>query len=160
MLGFVGAAACATVPRGASPDAVFNVRGARMQWNAALADRDSGALARLLEDSAVHVSPRFVHVGRPAYLSVFLHNMSVRPEFRLTYTTDAVTPCEQPSCDIATEYGRWQETWREDGEPTEVSGTYYAIWRRHGDVWQIRSEVFTTLVCRGPRYCGRPQRRP
>ena len=95
-----------------------------------------------------------MHTGKTAYLSVFLGNMAARPEFALVYQPDRVIACEQAACSIATEYGRWKETWLEDGEPTEVSGTYYAIWRRNGEVWQIRSEVFATLTCRGQRYCG------
>jgi len=126
----------------------------RLQWNAALARRDSGGLAALVEDSAVHVAPRFVHVGRTAFLEVFLRNMSQRPEFQLIYEPDQVTVCDRTGCDVATEYGRWRESWVQSGEATEVSGTYYALWRRHGSSWQIRSEVFATLVCHGRLYCG------
>jgi hypothetical protein len=75
--------------------------------------------------------------------------------FRLTYQTERVTVCERPGCQVATEQGRWRETWRQDNEPTEVDGTYYAIWREHNTGWQIRAEVFATVVCRGRQYCGR-----
>lgn len=136
------------------PDASSSVRAARIRWNAAVVRRDSNALAGLVDDSAVHVSPRFTHLGRSAYLTVFLHNMAARPEFRLVYQPDRVRACEQAPCRIATESGTWKETWVEQGEPTEVGGTYYAIWRRNGDVWQIRAEAFATLTCRGQQYCG------
>ena len=129
-----------------------SVQDARMRWNAALLKRDSTALGALLDDSAVHVSPRFTHIGKTDYLSVFLQNMA-RPEFELVYQPDRIVPCARPACLLATEYGSWKETWLQDGDPTEVSGTYYALWRKHGDEWQIRSEVFATLKCRGERYC-------
>jgi ketosteroid isomerase-like protein len=140
---------------GATPDVVSGVRAARERWNAALLARDSGALAALVEDSAVHVSPGFTHVGRTAYLTVFLRGMATRAEFRLRYEPERVTACAPAGCGVATEYGRWRETWRQDAEPTEVSGSYFAIWRRHGARWQIRSESFATDVCRGRRYCVR-----
>ena len=156
-VGLIGtfAAACAVATRpAAAVTSITAVRAAREDWNSALARRDSVSLARLVEDSAVHMAPRFVHVGREAFLDVFLRNMSLRAEFRLTYEPEQVIPCDRAACDVATEYGRWRETWLELGEATEVSGTYYALWRRHGSAWQIRGESFATLECRGRRYCG------
>ena len=149
-------AACATGQRAAPvADVEADVRAARARWNAALAARDSSVLESLVEDSAAQVSARATRIGRAAFLRVFLENMMARPEFRLIYEPVQVTGCSQPRCDVATESGRWQETWRESGEPTEVGGTYYAIWRRDAEGrWRIRSEAFATLVCRGQRYCG------
>jgi ketosteroid isomerase-like protein len=136
-------------------DAATGVRAARARWNAALIARDSAALGRLVEDSAVQVSARVTRLGRAAFLSVFLENMTARPAFRLTYEPVQVTGCEQPMCAVATEWGTWHEEWREAGEPTEVGGTYYAIWRRDAaGHWRIHSEAFATLLCRGSRYCG------
>lgn len=152
----LGSSACA--PRatgGTSLDITAQVRSRREQWNVAFANRDSTALAALLEDSAVHVSPQFTHVGRSAYLSVFLRALATRPQVQLTYSPDRVTECKRPNCGIVTEYGRWKESWLHNGEATQVSGTYYAIWREHSGQWQIRSEVFATTICRGRAYCSR-----
>jgi ketosteroid isomerase-like protein len=152
----VVAAGCAShASRLAPTDSEASVRDARRRWNAALVARDSGALAKLVEDSAVHVSPRFNHIGKSAFLAQFLTAMAVRPQFRLTYQSERVSVCERPDCGMATEYGTWSETWLETGEPTEVSGTYYAIWRLHRGRWQIHSETFATTRCRGRRYCAR-----
>ncbi len=149
------AGACATRHMtGALSEGGSSVRVARTLWNTALAARDSGALARLVEDSAVHVSPQFTHVGRVAFLAQFVRAMTTRPQFQLSYRPERITVCERPHCVVATEYGTWVESWLQDEEPTQVSGTYYAIWRRNSDGWQIRSEVFTTTRCRGIRYCG------
>ena len=149
-------AACATGGRTAPlADAEADVRAARARWNVALIARDSAALEQLVEDSAVQVSARATRIGRTAFLKVFLDNMTTRPEFRLTYEPLQVARCESPACTVATESGRWRETWLEAGEPTEVGGTYYAIWRRDAaGRWRIRSEAFATLVCKGRRYCG------
>lgn len=130
------------------------VRDARRRWNSALVARDSVALAQLVEDSAMHVSVRFAHSGRSAYLGQFIRAMTARPQFQLTYLPERVVICQRPNCQMATEYGTWNETWLEDGEPTEVRGTYYAIWRHHGEMWQIQREAFATTQCRGKRYCG------
>ena len=148
-------AACANRgPRLEALDVGLPVVAARQQWNAALIAGDTVALARLVEDSAVHVSPQFTHTGRAAFLAQFVAAMATRPGFRLVYTIERATPCERPSCNTATESGTWSETWLEGGEPTTVSGTYYAIWRRDSAGWRIRSEVFATARCRGRRYCG------
>lgn len=135
-------------------DSGLPIVAARQQWNAALIAGDTAALARLVEDSAAHVSPQFTHIGRAAFLAQFVRAMVTRPSFRLVYTTDRATPCERPNCNTATESGTWSETWLEEGEPTTVSGTYYAIWRRDAAGWRIRTEVFATARCRGRRYCG------
>ena len=148
-------AACANRPaRTETLDTSLPIVAARQQWNAALLAGDTVALARLVEDSATHVSPQFTHIGRAAFLAQFVRAMITRPGFRLVYTIDRATPCERPNCNTATESGTWSETWREEGEPTTVSGTYYAIWRRDRAGWRIRSEVFATLRCQGRRYCG------
>ena len=152
----VVASGCASQAfRLAPTDSDARVRDARRRWNAALVARDSGGLAKLVEDSAVHVSVRFTHIGKSAFLAQFLTAMTVRSQFQLIYRSERVKACERPNCEMATEYGTWSETWLETGEPTEVSGTYYAIWRRHRDLWQIQSEIFATTQCRGRRYCER-----
>ena len=99
----------------------------------------------------MHVSTRFVNSGRSAYLAQFLQAMTRRPQFRLTYHPRRVDMCQRQNCRMATEYGAWTETWLEDGEPTEVSGTYFAIWRQHVTAWQIQREVFATTRCSGRR---------
>ena len=154
-LSLAAIAACATTRRPRATADATAVRAAREEWNRALARHDSSALAALVEDSAVHVSPRFTHAGRAEYLAGFLGPMAARPGFHLVYTPERVASCARAGCDVATEYGRWRETWREAGERTEVSGTYYAIWRRHGGRWQLRGEAFATQECRGERYCAR-----
>ena len=148
-------AACVNRPvRLAALDTGLPIVAARQQWNAALMAGDTAALARLVEDSATHVSPQFTHIGRAAFLAQFVRALTTRPGVRLVYTIERATPCERPNCNTATESGTWSETWLEEGEPTSVSGTYYAIWRRDAAVWRIRSEVFATVRCRGRRYCG------
>lgn len=147
--------ACAN--RHARPEALdtgLPVVAARQQWNAALLAGDTAGLARLVEDSATHVSPQFTHIGRVAFLAQFVRALTTRPGLRLVYTIERATPCERPNCNTATESGTWSETWLEEGEPTSVSGTYYAIWRRDAAGWRIRSEVFATVRCLGRRYCG------
>jgi ketosteroid isomerase-like protein len=35
----------------------------------------------------------------------------------------------------------------------EVTGTYYAKWKKLNDQWMISAEVFTPLKCSGGNYC-------
>lgn len=72
LLFLLGSSACALrATGGTSSNISADVRSRRQQWNVAFANRDSTTLAALVEESAVHVSPVFTHVGRSAYLSVF-----------------------------------------------------------------------------------------
>jgi ketosteroid isomerase-like protein len=147
-------AACSARSPASGPTTPRTIQHARAQWNAALLRRDSVALADLVDDSAVHISPRFVHVGRREFLQVFTSNMMQRPQFALTYVPERVTVCEN-QCTVGTEYGHWTESWLEQDEPTEVGGTYYTVWRRYGVEWKIVRELFATQFCRGRRYCDR-----
>jgi hypothetical protein len=109
LLFLLASSACAPPATVGTPsDIPATVRSHRQQWNRAFAKRDSAALAALVEDSAVHVSPQFTHVGRPAYLSVFLRALATRPQVELTYWPERVTECKRPSCGMAMEYGRWK----------------------------------------------------
>jgi ketosteroid isomerase-like protein len=152
LLGF----GCARPPDkdGASATGAAKVRERRQQWNLAFANHDAAALETFVEADAVHVSAQFTHVGRPEYLSVFVRALATRAQVQLTYSPDSVTACTTLNCAVVTEYGRWKETWLQEQQPTEVSGTYYAIWRQQNGEWRIRSEVFATTTCHGSIYCG------
>ncbi len=129
------------------------VRAARARWNAAVAARDTGALARLAADSIVQASPFFASAGRDRYVAGLARNMARRPQFGLVEVPERLEASAVFGGVLATEYGHWRETWLEQGEPTEIRGTYYAVWRERASVWEIVREVFAPQSCTGRRYC-------
>jgi hypothetical protein len=73
----------------------------------------------------------------------------------MSYTPERIEASAVFAQELATEYGHWRETWLEGGEPTEIRGTYYAVWRAHGGSWEILREMFAPQSCSGERYCRR-----
>jgi len=59
-----------------------------------------------------------------------------------------------PAWNMASESGRWIGKWKADTASVNVSGSYYAKWKRVNDKWLISAEVFTALDCRGGSYCA------
>ena len=54
---------------------------------------------------------------------------------------------------VASEQGRWTESWQQDGERVVLEGTYHTMWRQDGQRWRKSAELLVALVCEGP-YCG------
>ena len=131
------------------------VRDARARWNAAVTARDTTALGRLADDSIVQASPYFVRTGRARYVAGLARQFAQRPQFAMVDTPERVEAQAFPTGVVATEYGRWRETWREQGEPTEMRGTYYAVWTERAGAWVLLRETFAPLACVGLRYCSR-----
>lgn len=55
---------------------------------------------------------------------------------------------------FAAESGEWNESWGERGVPTELRGSYFALWRKVHGRWLLDSQVFVPLVCKGGSYCN------
>ena len=48
---------------------------------------------------------------------------------------------------------RRYETWREEGDFTELRGTYCATWKLSDGQWLLSGQIMTPLSCRGSLYC-------
>jgi ketosteroid isomerase-like protein len=138
----------------ASAGSLTAVRAARARWNAAVAARDTTTLTRLAADSILQTSPFFVSVGRDRYIAGFAQNMARRLQFGFVMTPEQLEASAVFGPVLATEYGHWRETWLEQDEPTEIRGTYYAVWRERDGAWEIVREAFAPQSCTGQRYCS------
>jgi ketosteroid isomerase-like protein len=71
----------------------------------------------------------------------FIHQMFSRPEFELDWEPARVEV--RPSDDIGYTAGNWRATWKDaDGKPTELSGSYLAVWERQEDgEWKVFAET-------------------
>jgi len=127
----------------ATPDEAA-IRAAREQSNRAITQKDLAAFARTLAADFVMVrgSGAFV-ASRQAYIDLFRDDFA-NPT-AITYKRMPEKIEISSAAPLAAEHGRWVGA-NADGT-IAYRGTYLAMWRRTGDGWEIRSELFVVLSC-------------
>ena len=135
------------------PEAVAEVRAARLAQNAAIAARQLDSMATFWTTDVVIVSSRGgVMRGKEAYRQAFAGDSSliyVRTPDRIEVS--AAWP-------LAWEEGTWVGQVGTNG-PAVVGGRYAAQWHHVGGRWLIRSELFVGIRCAGEP-CGWPVQSP
>jgi len=135
------------------------VREARAASNAAIARRDTAALAAMVSASYHSVSSRDVHTqGRDGVLRTWVAQFAAHGD--VSYVRTPATVRIYAPWEMAEERGEWVGRWTEADGRVEVRGSYTAKWRRTGGRWLLEAEVFTPLTCRGSAYCTRSPGRP
>lgn len=117
----------------------------RAESNQAIAAHQSARVASFLTED-VHIT-----TGSGATLD---GRDVVRKKFETLFTAQrdlayVRTPARielSRSAPLAAEQGKWTGHWTDAGKSIEATGEYFAMWRRTGDTWLIRSELFVTLV--------------
>jgi len=145
-------AACAqftalTQKGGTTPD----IRGLRQQFNEFVALRKMAGLGGLVSDDTQLIEPSRITSGKKNLVRAYESLVQKRPDLVLIFTTDQVE--RNPRWPFAAERGRWYQSWQEQGEPIEVRGSYYALWKLKDGRWRIHSQIMTPVTCKGPRYC-------
>lgn len=131
---------------------VASVRAVRASSNAAIAAHDIEAFtATLLPDVVVTAGNGGVLVGRDSVRASIARAFADSTFVDYVRTTDRVdVSAFKP---LAAEHGHWTGHWRTANGNEEITGTYLAMWRRTDAGWRVRSEIFVSLACRGPRMC-------
>ena len=132
---------------GTTPD----IRGLRQQFNEFVALRKMAGLGGLVSDDTQLIEPSRITSGKKNFVRAHESLVQKRPDLLLIYTTDQVE--RNPRWPFAAERGHWYQSWQEQGEPIEVRGSYYALWKLKGGRWRIHSQIMTPVTCKGPRYC-------
>ena len=128
------------------------IRERRVASNLAIALHDTSALSPFwADDIMVLTSRNFQSVGKREYASALDKDFKSKEDVIYIRSTDKIEVFEEWG--MASEYGNWVGRWRQGDENIEVSGNYYAKWQKEGEVWLIKAEVFTPLVCKGEVYC-------
>lgn len=145
-------AACAqftalTQKSGTTPD----IRGLRNQFNEFIALRKMPGLGGLVSDETQLVEPARITSGKKNLVKAYEALVQKRPDLLLVFTTETVE--RNPRWPFAAERGRWYQSWQEKGEPIEVRGSYYALWKLKDGRWRIHSQIMTPVSCKGTRYC-------
>jgi len=112
----------------------------RQQWNELVAYRKVADLAGIATDDVQVTTPSRVINGRKNLVRSYESLLQKRVD-------------RNPKWKFAVERGRWSESWQEQGENTEVRGSYHALWKLKDGRWRLYSQIVTPLSCTGARYC-------
>lgn len=132
---------------GTEPD----VRKQRQQFNEAIALRKMSDLGPLVSDDTQLIEPSRTTTGRKNLVRAYEGLVQKRPDLLLVFTPDTVE--RNPRWPFAAERGRWFQSWQDKGEPIEVHGSYYALWKLKDGRWRIHSQIMVPVTCKGTRYC-------
>jgi len=130
------------------------IRARRESSNAAIAKRDTSGIGAVLATNVIVVTSNSIHrEGRDANVQSFAEQFRTRPDVVYRRTPDAVrvfTPWL-----MASEHGTWTGSWTEPDGKIQLTGSYFAKWRKTNGVWLIESETYVPETCAGGAYCTR-----
>ena len=148
---FIFVAGCAHIATPGAGRAGGEIDRQRQQWNELVAYRKVADLAGIATDDVQVTTPSRVINGRKNLVRSYESLLQKRPDLVQIFTPERVD--RNPKWKFAVERGRWSESWQEQGENTEVRGSYHALWKLKDGRWRLYSQIVTPLSCTGARYC-------
>jgi ketosteroid isomerase-like protein len=129
------------------------IREERARSNDAIARHDLEALeATWVDDLEVTASSGRVVTNGAEMKQLFAGAFS-DPQFEVYVRTPEKVQIG-PGGGLAAESGEWTGRWKKPDGEMVVRGTYLAQWRKVGDDWRIRSELYVALGCEGSSACS------
>lgn len=147
--------ACAHSPSGSSDHPASQIRLQRQQMNNLFSERRLPEIVDYLAKDIQFVTLFGTSSGTDEFVHGHQALLLERPDLLLTFTPDSIE--HNQLWQLAAESGHWYESWREDGDYTELRGSYYAVWKLQDGQWRLYSHVFVPLSCKGTTYC-RPRK--
>jgi ketosteroid isomerase-like protein len=132
-----------------TPHEEDSIRSLRSISNRALVAGDISAFAASLADDFVVVVGNGSFLTREAYIAAFAKDLKDPTSVRFERIIDSVEL--SGALPIAAEHGHWIGR-LPDGRAV-FSGTYLAMWRKSGEAWTLRSELFVCLACEDAESC-------
>jgi len=124
----------------------------RIAFNLAIAGHDTSEMVKYWTDDVIVITSRNARfVGKDQYAAGLAREFKSKEDVVYVRTPETIEIF--PAWEMAAESGRWIGSWKSGDEEIEVTGTYYAKWKRHNDEWLISAEVYTPLKCNGSSYC-------
>jgi uncharacterized protein (TIGR02246 family) len=130
------------------------IRQQRESSNSAIARHDiDGFAAILAPDVVVVTSNSLRRIGRDANVEAFAQHFRTRPDVVYRRTPEDVRVFAPWL--MASESGRWTGSWTDQDALVQLTGRYFAKWRKRGDTWLVESETYVPETCTGGAYCTR-----
>ena len=161
VLAFFGLAvvsSCSTVTKAieaiANADPSADIRDVRARSNKAIAAHDlETVIATMTPDIVVTAGDGAVFVGRDNVRARVARTFADATFIDYLRTPDSITvSTARPT--LAAEHGHWMGRYHTTNGIEDIGGVYLAMWRRTNEGWRIRSELFVSLTCHGPRMCA------
>jgi len=130
------------------------IRARRESSNVAIARHDTAGIGAILAENVVVVTSNSVHrPGRVANEQSFAEQFRTRPDvvYRRTPTEVRVF---SPWL-MASESGTWTGSWTDPDGKIQLTGRYFAKWRKLDGQWYVESETYVPETCTGGAYCTR-----
>ena len=143
--------ACAHIPAGPSDHPVTLIQLQRQQMNDLFSARRVPEIVDYIAKDIQFVVPAGAWSGKDEFIHMHQALLLQRPDLVLTFMPDSIE--YNQLWQFAAESGHWYESWREDGDFTELRGTYYAGWKLQDGQWRLYSHVLMPLSCKGTTYC-------
>jgi ketosteroid isomerase-like protein len=128
------------------------IRARRESSNLAIARHDAAGIGAILAPNVIVVTSNSIHrESRAANVQSFADQFRTRPDVVYRRTPGEVrvfTPWL-----MASEYGRWTGSWTDADGKIQLTGSYFAKWRKIDDEWFVESETYVPETCTGGAYC-------
>lgn len=130
------------------------IRARRESSNAAIARHETAGIGAILAPNVIVVTSNSIHrASREANMQSFADQFRARPDVVYRRTPDEVRVFEPWL--MASERGRWTGSWSDPDGKIQISGSYFAKWRKIGGEWFVESETYVPETCTGGAYCAR-----
>jgi ketosteroid isomerase-like protein len=158
LFGTLIATSLATAGIAAAPAAMPSDAGAlqaqQQAYNRAIAAHDAQRLGTLMTEDVSFTSHILHRQGRADVLATWTGLWARRPDLAMRFDPDRTRI--SAAMNVASETGRWTETWSEPDGRVTMSGTYFTVWSRDtSSAWHIAAETIAPMHCQGGAYCRR-----
>jgi ketosteroid isomerase-like protein len=126
------------------------IRDTRDRYNDAIAEHDPAKIVSFLdEEYQITTSLGQLQQSRDEEAAGWQELIESREDLLYVRTPESIeVSSDYP---LAAEIGTWVGTWSTGDGPVRTGGRYAAMWRKAGDSWKVRSELFVALYCEGVR---------
>ena len=128
---------------------IEQIRTARAEYNDAIARHDVPKIVSFLdEEYQITTSLGQLLQDRDGEADAWQELIDSRENLKYLRSPEMIEISEDYP--LASEVGTWVGTWSTPDGEVRTGGRYAAMWRRVGDAWKVRSELFVALYCQGP----------
>jgi hypothetical protein len=133
-------------------EAERDIRLRRAMSNASIAKHDTVGFAAILAPDIVSTtSASSKNIGRASVVASMAARYADRPD--VLYVRAPETVIVFLPWGMASESGHWRGTWTDPDGKVEISGTFFAKWRRVNGEWFVESETYVPDKCAGGKFC-------